>query len=100
MIRGTTPTHIFILPIETKIIKSLRVSYQQNNEIVFEKTENDVTLLGTSIKLKLSQEETLMLAENVPVQVQLKVLTSDEVVMASAIKNIPVKVIINEEVLE
>lgn len=100
MIRGTTPTHTFNLPIDTKTIKTVRISYKQKDTVVFEKTEKDVTMLSTAIKLKLSQEDTLLLKQNTPVQIQLKVLTSDDVVMASPIKTIPVEVILNEEVLE
>lgn len=100
MIRGTTPTHIFNLPIETKIIKKIRISYKQGDSVLVEKTESDVTILATSIKLKLSQEDTFRFTSNIPVQLQLKVLTSLEDVLASPIKTIPVSVILNEEVLE
>ena len=100
MIRGTTPTHIFNLPIATKTIKEVRVTYAQNGKTVVEKTETDVTMTSAAIRLKLSQEDTLKFAVTVPVQVQLKVLTTGDVVMASPIKMVPVSVILNEEVLE
>ena len=100
MIRGTTPTHIFNLQIETETIKKVRVTYAQNDRILVEKTENDVTLTPTAIKLTLKQEDTLKFAANMPVQIQLKVLTSGDVVLASPVKTIPVRVILNEEVLE
>lgn len=99
MIRGTTPTHIFNLPIATKTIKEIRITYAQNNRILLEKTENDVALTSTAIKLKLKQEDTLMFETKTPVQVQLKVLTAGDVVLAMPVKTIPVNLVLNEEVL-
>lgn len=100
MIRGTTPTHIFNLPIETEKIKKVRVTYAQNDRILVVKTENDVALTPTAIRLTLKQEDTLRFAANMPVYIQLKVLTIGDLVLASPVKPIPVSVILNEEVLE
>lgn len=99
MIRGTTPTHIFNLPMQTNSIKEVRVTYKQGDATLVEKTEADVTMTSTAIKLTLSQEDTLQFAANTPVQVQLKVLTTGEKVLASPVKIVPVSVILNEEVL-
>ena len=100
MIRGTTPTHIFNLPIDTSIIKEVRITYVQYAKVVVEKTERDVTMEGQTIRFKLTQEETLSLSMSTPVRVQLKVLTTDNTVLASPIRDIPVGDILNEEVLE
>lgn len=99
MIRGTTPTHIFNLPIQTNSIKEVRVSYKQGDTILVEKTEHDVKMTSTAIKLTLSQEDTLKFAANIPVQVQLKVLTTGDVVLATPVRMVQVSVILNEEVL-
>lgn len=100
MIRGTTPTHTFNLPIATKTIKATRITYKQKDSIVLEKTEKDVIMQGTAIKVTLTQEETLAFGENTPVQLQVKVLTYDGAVLVSKIKMIPVTEILNEEVLK
>ena len=39
MIRGTTPTHIFKLPIDTSTIRQLRITYVQYGKTVLEVTE-------------------------------------------------------------
>lgn len=100
MIRGTTPTHIFNLPIDTSIIKEVRITYVQYSKIIVEKTERDVAMSDQTIRFKLTQEETLRFAKSTPVRVQLKVLTTDNTVLASPIRDIPVDDILNEEVLE
>ena len=100
MIRGTTPTHIFNLQIDTSIIKKVRITYVQYAKVVVEKTERDVNMGGQTIRFKLTQEETLGISRSTPVRVQLKVLTADNTVLASPIRDIPVDDILNEEVLE
>lgn len=44
IIRGTTPYHSFILPIESSKIADLSIAYMQNEELLFEKTLRDVTI--------------------------------------------------------
>lgn len=99
MIRGTTPTHTFNLKVDTRTIRALRITYKQGEQIVLEKNEDDVKMSGTSIKVKLTQEDTYMFAANNPVQIQLKVKTAGQEVLASRIKTLTVSAILNEEVL-
>lgn len=100
MIRGTTPTHIFHLKIDTSTIKELRITYVQYSKTLVEKSEKDVTMEGSEIRLKLTQEETLKFSRSTPVRIQLKVLTTDNTVLACPVKELPVDDILNEEVLE
>lgn len=99
MIRGTTPTHIFNLPIETGTLKAVRITYEQFSRAVLEKTEGDVTMDGKTIRFKLTQEETLRFRKDVSVSFQIKVLTTDNVVLATPVETLSVKDILNEEVL-
>lgn len=50
MIRGTTPTHIFVLPEEMKdaTFNALYITYQQRRKTVLEKTLDDVQRDGTT----------------------------------------------------
>ena len=100
MIRGSTPTHVFRLPISTELIKALRITYVQKQKTVLEKTEQDVTMDGTTISLRLTQEETLAFNAECRVKIQLKVLTVNEDVLASRITEVFVEQVLNEEVLE
>lgn len=99
MIRGTTPTHIFELPIAASLIKEARITYQQGDEVVFEKTEADCTFADKSISVKLTQEDTLSLKEETKLLIQLKMLTTDNEVLANAIEYVTVERVLNEEVL-
>lgn len=99
MIRGTTPTHIFEIPFDSKIIKELKISYAQHNIIIVEKNIEDCVLDGNSISVKLTQRDTLNFSHKRPVEIQIKVLTVSDTVMATTISEVPVGRVLNEEVL-
>lgn len=99
MIQGTTPTHEFVLPFAAELVKEVRITYEQNGEIVLEKAETDCTFVENSIKLELTQEETLLFDTKYNVKIQLKVLTTEGKVMASQIESVRVGEILNKEVL-
>ena len=99
MIRGTTPTHIFKLPIETDTIRQLRITYNQCGKTVLEATESDCTLTGQEIRYRLTQEDTLLFTPLAAVELQIKVLTTDDNVMASKVMSLAVEKILNTEVL-
>lgn len=99
MIRGTTPTHIFNLPISTEIIKDLRITYTQFRRTVIEKNLKAVTLDEKSIRLTLTQEETLQFRTSSPVFLQMKVLTSNGAVLATKVQELSIDEVLNEEVL-
>lgn len=99
MIRGTTPTHIFKLPIETNTIRQLRITYNQGGKTILEATEADCTMTGKEIRYRLTQEDTLLFTPLAVVELQIKVLTTDDNVMASRIMSLPVEKILNTEVL-
>lgn len=99
MIRGTTPTHTFQIPLEASMVKDVRISYAQGGVVLAEKTKNDCTLSGNEIKTKLTQEDTLKFRESKPIEVQLRVLTTDGDVMATNIYTLSACKALNEEVL-
>lgn len=98
MIRGTTPTHIFELPFQAKILDEVKVSYAQAKEVVVEKDTEDCTLEENTITVKLTQEETLRFSPIGNVDVQLKVKTSDSTVLATRAMRVNIEDILNEEV--
>ena len=59
MYRGTTPTLTFALPFQAGIIKNLFITFSQKGQIVLEKTTADCGLIGNTIELNLTQEDTL-----------------------------------------
>lgn len=44
MTRGTTPYHSFVISLSSSEIEEIYITYLQNNEIILEKTGNDVHL--------------------------------------------------------
>lgn len=99
MIRGTTPTHTFKLPFDTSIVKEVMVIYAQNEKEVFHKDTFDCELNGKEIIVTLSQEDTLKFNHRQNVQIQVRVLTDDDVALASQIKEITIQNCLNSEVL-
>lgn len=100
MRRGTTPTHTFdISPIEASVLSKVKITYAQGNTVVLVKRTEDCTLEGNTIKLTLTQEETLKFDHKKLVEVQVRVLTAGGDALASYIHNVTVGRLLDEEVL-
>lgn len=99
MIRGTTPTHIFKVPLDPSTLTAALISYAQNDQVVLEKKLNACTLGDGSISVTLTQEETLLFDCHLPVQVQLRVLTADGRALATRVRHVSVDKCLSEEVL-
>ncbi len=99
MIRGTTPTHTFLLPFEASEIRTLHVCYAQRGAVVLDKTKEDCTLEGNAVRVRLTQEDTLRFVAGDRVQIQLRVLTNEGDVFASRLLGAGVEDTLCEEVL-
>ena len=73
MKRGTTPTNTFTVDRDLTEA-TVYVTYSQNGNTVFEKTNEDLTIDATTIKCTLSQAETLALKEGM-VEIQIRYIT-------------------------
>ena len=108
IIRGTTPYHNFILPILAKDIKSIYVTYLQNEEVILDKSKEDVVITdlidlyenasveelseeeqsSCQLTVHLTQEDTLKFhfypaaKKNIAV-IQIRILTTDDEAFAS-----------------
>lgn len=103
MIKGTTPTLHYNLPFETSIIKSAEIVVEYvdaNKSVKIIKTLDDCVLGDSCISTSLTQEETLKLPAPSTVKVQLRVLTTDELVLATEIQKVTVKRLLREDVIE
>lgn len=101
MIRGTTPTHIFVLPEEMKdaSFAALYITYQQRRKTVLEKTLDDVQRDGTTLTVRLTQAETLAFGRGYvtePVYIQIRAKTVDGDALASDIIKISVEQILKD----
>lgn len=71
IIRGTTPIHVFNIDQDLRNCR-VYVTYSQKRNIVFERTNDSIQIDENSIKLQLTQEETLALLSDIDVQIQIR----------------------------
>lgn len=100
MICGTTPTHVFVLPFDVDLIKSIRIIYAQAGEVVMTKENEDLQLEGNSVRYKLTQEETLAFDDSKRVEIQVRVLTVDGDALASDIYSVFAERCLERSVIE
>lgn len=100
MIQGTTPTHRFNIPLDASVIQRVRITYAQQGKVLLVKEDADCRLDGSTIELKLTQEETLLFDEFSSVQIQVRVLTTGGDALASELIRVPCGAILDKEVLE
>ena len=88
---GTTPKHTFTFPCETNNNQELKITYSQNKKIILEKYLADCEVDKNSVSYKLTQEETFLFANDVNVELQVRVLTTTGDVLASNIRIVTVE---------
>lgn len=99
MIRATTPTFNFNLPIDSTKIKEAEVTFSQGGENRLKKYIKSCALIDKKLSVTLSQEETLLFSDKSDMKVQLRVLTEAGKVYASQKFTEPVIDSLSEEVL-
>lgn len=103
MYRVTTPTHTFGMPIDTSECAEIQIIYKQCKAELIKHYQNGILPAGMTldenvVTLVLTQEETKIFSPGV-VKVQLRVLTTDNMVYDSQIFNIFAEKALNESVL-
>lgn len=104
MYRVTTPTHTFVLPIQTNTCKEIQVTYEQGElQIIKHYQDNNLpsgmTLDGKNVVIKLTQEETKGFSPKKDVKAQVRVLTDNNEAYASRAFNVSVQDVLNGEIL-
>ena len=103
MIKGTTPTLHFNLPIDTSVIVSAEIVVEyvdSNKSVTIVKTTDACTIGENYIETVLTQEETLQLPAPTTVNIQLRILTNDGTALATEIQKVSVKRLLKEDVIE
>lgn len=100
MIIGTTPTHIFNIAFDTSEIKTLEITYAQEEEIILKKGKDDCKLEGNKITTTLTQAETFKFNSEKRVKIQVRILTKSGAALSSFTKDIPAYKCLSNEVLE
>lgn len=104
MYRATTPTHQFILPVDTSELKEIQITYKQGNRSIVKHYQDGVlpsgmTLDGVNVYVRLTQGETLTFQPGKSVKAQVRVLTETNDAMASQKFDIKLNNVLNEDVL-
>ena len=103
MIKGTTPTIKYNLPFESSLIKSAEIVVMYvdaNKEVLIVRNLEKCTLDDKSIQTVLTQEETLALPAPSTVEVQLRIVTKDDTILATVPEKVTVKRLLKEDVIE
>lgn len=103
MFRATTPTHTFVLPIDTSICDEILITYMQCKTMLEKHYQDGILPEGMSLEankviLVLTQEETKLFGDGF-VRVQLRVLTNDNKVYDSQKFTIFAEKALNEDIL-
>lgn len=111
MYRATTPRHTFIFEVDPdENFEQILITYAQDGEIILEKEKSDLSFYEIenedgeteyAASLELSQIETNLFRAGTKkmVDIQVRVLTYAGEALASDEKHIPVKRVLNDEVL-
>lgn len=103
MIQGTTPSLSFNLPFSTSLIKSAEITLQYNDsfkEVLIVKGLQDCEFGEKSISARLTQEETLKLPAPATARAQLRIVTTDNVILATEPYIVLVKELLKKDVIE
>lgn len=96
--RGTTPTLVFELPFPAITLTAVSVVMAQGGTIIMERDINEVNMDGSTVRVTLTQQETLMLAAGSTVDIQLRMLVGTTA-MASTISTMAVGAILKDGAL-
>ena len=99
MIPFTTPKHVFKFGFSAEMFAEARIVYQQNDEIVVEKSLSDCAKTGNSLILVLSEEDSAKFKNNIKAKVQIHFRTTEGVVDATTPRVVSVGEILKPEVL-
>ena len=102
MIKGTTPTIKYNLPFSSSLIKSAEIVVMYvdaNKEVLIVRNLESCTIGDKSIEMKLTQEETLKLPAPSTVEVQLRIVTKDDTILATVPEKVTVKRLLKEDVI-
>lgn len=95
---GTNQPEKLTLPISVDLIKTLEMTYKQD-ETVLRKHKEDVELSGNKVTIPFTQEETFMFEPDIPVRSQLRLVTTYNEVVKSRIYTQYIDPTLSREVL-
>lgn len=98
MFRGTTPNNIFEVDIDCTDAEEIYITYSQFQQVIIEKSIEDVIVTAETITVLLTQEDTLLFRPG-KVEIQIRVKYPDGKAMACDIIETTAKRILKEGVI-
>lgn len=106
MRRGTTPVHTFKPKskatgeaLDLRSAAVVYLTYKQDGQIKVEKTKDEMEITEDSVRVKLSQQDTLSFSTIGDVEIQFRVRYPDGSAPASKVLKIPVAKILKEGII-
>ena len=99
MYRATTPQQIFNLKTDAASLAKILITFTQGDEIVIEKTKEQLSIDGTVVSFRFTQEETKKFDANKAVYIQVRFKDAEGNVSASKKIAAQVEDVLNDEVL-
>ena len=96
---GTTPTHRFELPFSADLIADVEITYKQSGKEILKKHKEDCTIDGKAVSTRLSQDDTFLFSDVMNVEIQIRVLTTGDDVVASPVYVVSAEKCLSDEVL-
>lgn len=96
MIRGTTPTIRFDLPIDVELVDCMYLTLAQNGKTVIERCLTECSCDVRRVSCKLTQSETLALMAATETQMQVRLRTKGGDALASQITTVRVDRILKD----
>ena len=100
MFKGTTPTHIFEIPIDISLIQEVKITYSQEGEEILVKRLADCTLSDGKVSTRLTQEDTFKFDSSFGVSIQIRILTVNGDALISNVITKSVGECLDDEVLK
>ena len=100
----TTPSDIFILPLEVSECDIIEITYKQNDYVIVKRYEDGTLddgmyLVEGGVAVMLTQEETDGFNDDSMVRIQVRVKTSEGAVLASCVYKVAVAETLNTEII-
>lgn len=96
MYRGTTPTNTITVDLDLRGM-TVFVTYAQGDSVLFEKSNDDMTISETELSIPLTQADTLKLSDlKRTVYVQIRAIDSSGVAVASNIMTTTAEAILKD----
>lgn len=99
MTRGTTVTHVFDVGADLREAEVLYVTYAQRGRAIIEKEKEDIEVTEDTLKVSLSQEDTLAFNSGVTVLIQFRARFPDGTAVASEILKCEAEAILKNGVI-